>query len=305
MSVTQIRLGDPGANTAQSLDGGEPLQNEASRLRMPPDFYVAADANPSLVYSRTTPRLDLPYDVIVSEEVWLKDNPLMPIASYDDNTVTVKIYKDPNDPDNPITPLKLRSHIIPANAYLRTKSVELSFDFSFGGKNYFFTAVRISAMGYDVFAPAITVYTEDWDASGDGDVGIAWHLATPNEQAAIVSDSGFRDLMRNKLDAARVPNESRPDYDTGSLTEHLASTAVVTGCQTYNVRTGIYFYEQHVESANPIVNFAKEILGKTQAIGTALKISYHALGEGNLAGGKGTTGMKLPTIDGKTLQPGP
>lgn len=305
MSVAWIRSKDPSVDAPQSFDDGKEPPNYVLRSPSSPDFYVSADTKSSSVCFHATAQADFTCDTAASEESWLKDNPLMPIASYDDNTVTVRIYKDPRDSDNPVTPLALRSHIIPADAYLKTQAVELSFDFSFGGRNYFFTAVRVTAMGYDVFAPAITAYTEDWDAAGDGEVGIVWRLATPEEQAAIVSDAEFLDLMRRKLNAARVPNESRPDYDTESLTEHLASTSVVTGRQTYNVKTGMYFYEQHVESANPIVNFGKEMFGKTQAIGAALKVSYCALGEDGIAGTKGEAGTKLPTLGGKTLQPGP
>lgn len=247
-----------------------------------------------------------------AEREWLVAHPLMPIATYENNTVTVKIFKNSHsDPGRIFGVDAFRDNLLPVDDFKRSSFVETSFDWREDGRLYFFYATRIPlpVVGAKIFVPMILEVTEDWDAR-DGQVGLCWRRVKTELALEMTASPEFASRLGHTLQAAGV-DRTAADY-LSEINERISAVEEVRGRKTYDLSTGIYLDTQYVKpAAMPewLMSFSNWI-GADLALGAALKDSYHALDETEIAGPRGRKGRPVEALRDlnsppRELRPGP
>lgn len=227
---------------------------------------------------------------ISSEEAqWFEETGgLKPAAYLSNNTVTIKLKKPGLSED------EFMDHIIPFNAYQNTATVQTSFECGYNGQRYFYTGTLVSGN----FTPVVTKY---WTEREGNVVKIIWRQVDQTEAKAVLGTPENKEKLRQNLLDAGV-SQSVDSY-LKNIHSNLKDLKNVWGSHQYDLESGYYEYQQHVEFNNWLVRNAVHYLGASRLKGAALKIGYLTINEYDRAAPAGQKGDSVSVMGGGKLKP--
>lgn len=245
-----------------------------------------------ILFSSTTPNAR-PDWITEAEAEWL-DNTVdttgvsKPVAYLNNNTVTIKLKK------TGLTKMDILRQIKPYEPYKKTATVQTSFNGEYNGNTYFFTGTSVSGN----FTPVVTKYTVDQVGS---EVVIDWQQVSVDEAKAVLAVPENQEKLRQNLLDAGV-STSFEKY-LANIHRNLGDLSHVWGSHRYDLDSGYYQYQQHVDFNNWLVRKVVNSFGSGRIKGAALKISYLTIKESGKAGRAGKKGTAVEVMGGGTLRP--
>lgn len=223
------------------------------------------------------------------EAQWLdQTGGLKPVTDFSDNTVTIKLKKPG------LTDEQIIDHVSPFNAYKNIGSVETSFECVDQGKRYFYTGTVV--MGN--FSASFTQYQIRREGSA---VIIEWRQVDKNTALKILRQPENKQKLAANLRDLGLATSVEAYLD--KIENNIGDLENVWGSHKYDLATGYYQYQQHVDFTDWLVKKAVNVAGEPRIIGTALKIGYLIVKEGGRAGQKGQKGKPVQAMNGATYRP--
>lgn len=212
-----------------------------------------------------------------------------PIANLSEGTVQI-ILKKPG-----LTAADFISELFPYRAHTNTLSVESSFQFTEGGREYMFTAAREKGQ----FMPLITAYTM---IDAEDRFLFSWEQVANDQATTLANSESFLIGLRQFLSTTDV-GQSEQDY-LDEIISRLGAVQNVSGVHEYHKASGYYRYTQHVEFSSRILQGLIRTFGGSAIQEAALKAAYHMIGEHDLAGSRGEYGEPVTTSTGQSIRAG-